>query len=68
MTLATLSNHVWVYPDYEHTPFSGGFWNHQIPDVHKAGFPLSFLSDIPGSRWLLDHYIRLWADPGPGHG
>jgi hypothetical protein len=30
--------------------------------------PLSFFSDIPGSQWLLDHYMRLWADPGPDHG
>ena len=34
----------------------------------KLYFPMSFLSDVPGSQWLLDHYMRLWVDPGPGHG
>lgn len=36
--------------------------------LEKAYLPVSFLSEIPGTQWLLDHYLRLWVDPGPGHG
>src|SRR5690349_1063238 len=30
-------------------------------------FPLALVSDVPGSQWLLDRYLQLWVDPGPGH-
>ena len=31
----------------------------------KLYYPLSFFSDVPGSQWLLDQYLRLWMDPEP---
>jgi hypothetical protein len=34
----------------------------------KIYFPLSLISDIPGSHWILDRYMRLWADPHSGNG
>ncbi len=39
-----------------------------LETLEKVYLPLSLVSDIPGTKWLLDHYIRLWVDPGPGNG
>ncbi|MHC1764384.1 MAG: hypothetical protein AB9869_08765 [Verrucomicrobiia bacterium] len=32
--------------------------------LERIYFPVSFISAVPGSQWVLDRYIRLWADPG----
>lgn len=31
--------------------------------LEQMYFPLSIVSDIPGSQWFIDNYLRLWVDP-----